>query len=288
MRKSAGLLLAFLLHLPAADQDPRVADALYRVSREASGLWQTAPRFLARETISQKALVSRKAKVKFSVGAAAVGRPAPKFENREIVSFYSMGAYKDTPEALREFRHMISVDGKALQDESAAREKFVYELASNRDMDKEQLRSDFEKTCVAGAATDFGQLILLFTKPNLPKYAFTFAGETRIGVDEALAIGFEQQGGAESLHISEGNKKMQEKLRGEIAVRRGDFLPLRIDLNSSHSRDKNEIRDEAKLDYTVVSGALLPAALVYRRWVNDEMVLESIYRYSQWQPIKAR
>ncbi|MBV8817714.1 MAG: hypothetical protein JO022_05100 [Acidobacteriaceae bacterium] len=153
---------------------------------------------------------------------------------------------------------------------------------------KEDLRQEFEKSCVAGAATDFGQLILLFTKPNLSKYRFEFTGDTRIGVDNAWLIGFTQQGGNESLHISEGSKKMKEKLQGEIAVRQGDYLPLRITLNSSHNREDNEIRDEAKLDYAVISGTLLPAALVYRRFVNDEMVLESIYRYSDWQPIPAK
>ena len=272
----AALLLHFCTALctvaPLASQpDPRVADALYRISKEASGLWQTAPHFIGLETVTQKALTRGR------------GKLPPAFRTREIVSCYSLGAFKGSPEALREFRHIVSVDGKTLEDEKSGRAGLERELASSADSGKLALLKEFEKTCLAGSATDFGQLILLFTKPNLSKYSFEFAGDARIGVDNAWLIGFKQQTGNESLHISEGGSKRSEKLQGEISVRQGDYLPLRIILNATHARGKNEIRDAAKLDYTVVGGALLPAALVYRRFVNGDLAMESIYRYSDWQ-----
>lgn len=282
--------LAFLLfHLPTfAQQDKKVSDALYRLSREAANLWQTAPNLFARETVAQKALVQGRTKMKMTLGAAAIGKAAPKFDNREIISFYALGGFKGSPEALHEFREVISIDGKAVGDEKGEQASFAQKLASPDNSVKKELVSEYEKSCLGGAATDFGQILLLFTSANLKKYTFTPGGDTRIGADNAWQIAFEQIAGNESLHISEGRQKMTEKLTGEVWVRQGDYLPLRILLNSSHARNKNQIRDEAKVDYTVASGALVPASLTYRRFVNDDMVFESIHRYSDWQALPKR
>jgi hypothetical protein len=248
-----------------------VGEALYRVSRDAARMWQIAPGFIGREIITQKAQVYRHKRM--------------VTENREVASFYTLGAFKGTPEALREFRETFSIDGKPLQDEAAAREKLAAEMAGGNDESKRELLQTFDEKSLGGSATDFGQIILLFTKPNLDRYTFELAGNNRLGVDNAWIIDYKQQSGTQSLHVSDRGKKLNEKLQGEIWVRQGDNLPLRIVLNSTRSRDKKDIRDEAKVDYTVVSGALLPAALTYRRFVDSELVLESIYRYSDWRQI---
>ena len=257
----------FPLSTPAAAEDPRLADALYRLSREASGLWQNAPHLLARELVTQRAMRAH----------------SKGFATREIVSFYSLGAFAGAPEALREFRHIVSVDGKAMEGEHAALAAFRRELASPDAESKQELIKSFERTCLSGAATDFGQLILLFTKPNQAKYSFQMAGDTRIGVDAAWIISFQQLAGDESLHIRDAGRKRDERLHGEISVRQGDYLPLRIVLHARHTVKSHEVRDEAKLDYTAIGGALVPISLVYSRFENDEVTLESIYRYSEWQ-----
>lgn len=263
-------------YLAIAAEDARVSDALYRISREASGLWQTAPRFLAKEAITQKAAVTQRKR----------GKPATiVLLTREIVSYYSLAALKGAPEALREFRHTFAIDGSSIEDEKWALEEFRSELQSKDDPAKRALIDAFEKRCLSSAATDFGQLLLLFTRPNLQNYDFKLAGETRVGDDNAWRISFTQKAGKESLHLTELGAKRTDKLQGEITVRQGDYLPLRIDLNDSHMRAESEIRDEVKLAYMVVSGGLLPAALVYHRYVNNQLVLESAYRYFGWQPL---
>ncbi len=275
--------VVLLFHLPTfGEQDARVTEALFRLTNEASRLWQTAPAFIAREKVNQKVLARNRSH--FRIGADAV-KAEPMFQTREIQSFYGFGTLPGAPEALREFREMYAVDGSPVEDENKARAKFVATMTGGDGASKQALITEFEKTCVAGSATDFGQLILLFTKTNVGKYTYALTGDTRLGVDTAWLIQFKQQAGSQSLHIAEGRKKISEKLNGEVWVRQGDYLPLRIVLTSTRKHDKNEVRDEAKVDYTVVSGALLPAALVYRHFLNDEMVLESIYRYSDWQPV---
>ncbi len=290
MRSSFPLLCACLiLHLPMfGEQDSRVTEAMYRVSKEASQLWQIAPGFIGRETLNEKALAHKPTHFRVGVASDPGASGGPMYQTREIVSFYGLGAFKGAPEALREFRETYSLDGAPVEDEKTARQNLVELLKNGENSAKQAAISAFEKKCVAGSATDFGQLILLFTKTNVGKYTYEFGGDTRLGVDNAWIIQFAQQKGKESLHISDAGKKITEKLLGEIWVRQGDFLPLRIVLNSTRKHSKNEIRDEAKVDYTVVSGALLPAALVYRRFLNDELVLESISRYAGWEPVAAR
>ena len=265
-------------------QDARVTEAMYRVSKEASQLWQIAPGFIGRETLNQKALAHKRSRFRVGVGSEAGGLTEPMYQTREMLSFYGLGAFKGSPEALREFRETYAMDGAPVDDEKKARGKLAELLSAGENPAKQAAIAEFDKRCVAGSATDFGQLILLFTKTNVDKYTYEFGGDTRLGVDNAWMIQFKQQKGNESLHISDGGKKTAEKLQGEIWVRQGDFLPLRVVLNSTRTHNKNEVRDEAKVDYTVVSGALLPAAIVYRRFLNDELVLESIYRYADWQP----
>lgn len=286
MRIAPALIaLALALSVPARPQsdppppDPRIGDALFRLSREASALWQTAPRFLGREHVYQKAFVRHR---RIGVGA---GRSAqPMAQVREITSYYNLGAMKAAPEAVTEFRHILQIDSKQIDSDESARARFQSELQSG-DPAKESLRKAFEKACLAGAATDFGQLILLFTKSNIEKYSYSLIGDGRAGVDPAWVLAFEQQTGEQSLRLNEGRHKSLERLHGEIWTRQGDFLPLRIVLNSKRTRGEIEIRDEARVDYTALSGALLPESLVYRRYVSGEMMLESIYKYSEWKPI---
>ena len=274
MRTSYLLPWAVLLsHLPTfAQPDPRIAEALHRVSSEASKLWESAPRFVGVETVSQRA-------------PGQSGRKLPvQDRTREITSFYALGAFKASPEALRELREVVAVNGERTQDPAVARARFRQLLLTGDDAAKRNAIAEFEKTCLAGAAMDFGQLILLFTRPNLAKYSFQFAGAALAGADQAWIVSFEQQSGSESLHILETRGKRLEKLQGQIWVRQGDCLPLRIVLRAERTLGKNLLRDEATVHYGVVSGALLPASLVYRRFVNATLTLESVYRYSDWQP----
>jgi hypothetical protein len=265
-----------------------VPEALYRVSREAARLWQTAPSFIARESVVQRALVHKKNRLSIGVGMGSIGSGIPLFQTREILSYYSLGAFQGAPEALHEFRETFSVDGHSVAEEPAARAKLIEELEGDVDATKQELVKQFEKKCVAGAATDFGQLILLFTRSHVDKYSYEVTGDGRIGADTAWVLSFKQLGGEQALRITDNGKKIVEKLQGEIWVRQGDYLPLRITLNSTRARDKSEIRDEAKVDYTVVSGALLPASLTYRRFTDDDLALESVYRYSNWEALPGK
>jgi len=283
MGRSFRLFLAVsILHLPTpAAEDPKVREAEYRLAREASKFWQAAPGFVARETIQQRVLVSHRKRT----GALDPKHP-PEFKSQEIISWYAFSTFHGAPEALREFRRIFEIDGQPVEKEAMARTDFVSDITRGDDDARQRLLDQFEKKTLPGAAADFGQVLLLFTKSNLDKYSFEMAGQSRVGAESALVISFKQVGGSQSLRIVDGTRKVAQRLQGEVLVRQGDYLPLRVNLNSTRQQAKSQIRNEASVDYQVSQGALLPASLTYRRFVNDGLTVESTYRYSGWEPLK--
>lgn len=283
MGRSFRLLLAVsILHLPTtAAEDQKVQEAEYRLAREAANFWHTAPGFVARETIHQRVLVVHRKRS----GALDPKHP-PEFKSQEITSWYALSSFRGTPEAVREFRRIFEIDGHSVQTEAMARTDFVLDLTHGDDQSRQKLLNEFEKKTLAGAATDFGQVLLLFTKSNLDKYAFEMTGRSRVGADAALVISFNQVAGKQSLHIVDGSRKVAHKLHGEVLVRENDYLPLRVNLSAARQQSKLHVRDEASVDYLVSQGTLLPASLTYRRFVDDGLTVESTYRYSGWQPLK--
>ena len=275
-----------LLSLPAFAQDALVSQALPQIAKQASKFWQTAPGYVAKETLKQRAAVQPKRK--FRIGGGAVDPPKPELKDREIISFYAISSFRSAPEALHEFRQIVSVDGKPVAAEAGILEKFRATLTAADDRSKKALEADFEKTGLTIAATDFGQLILLFTKNNLEKYTFEPKSTGLIGADRAIVIAFRQNNGA-SFRIVEAGKQVNEPLSGELWVRDSDFMPLRMTLNVTRQDGHETIRDEARVDYELkANGSLLPAAVVYRRFRNDELSVENVYEYSDWQPLKAK
>jgi len=264
-----------------------VTQALPQIAQQASKFWQTAPGWVAKETLKQRAAVLPKRK--FRIGGGAIDPSKPELKDREIISFYAISSLRSSPEALHEFRQIEAVDGKSVAPEAGSLEKFRATLASSDDRSRKALQADFEKTGLIIAATDFGQLILLFTKSNLEKYTFEPQSTGLIGADRAIAIAFRQNTGAQSFRIVESGKQMNQPLSGELWVRDTDFIPLRITLKVTRLEQHDEVRDEARVDYELkAAGALLPASVVYRRFRNDELWVENVYEYSDWQPLKAK
>ena len=256
--------------------------ALPKVADYASSFWQSSPGYVGRETLRQKALVMPKKR--FHVGESALGNAKPELRDREIVSLYALSSFRSAPEALHEFRAIVSVDGHL---SAGTRAKLVAVLQSKDDHTKKALQMGFEKANLTVAATDFGQLLLLFTRANLAKYTFQRHSSEMVGAERAMVIAFKHISGGEALRIDEGGKKMAEPLSGEIWVRESDFLPLRVTLRASRTDQFPVIRDEARVDYAPqAKGIVLPAAVVYRRYVGEQLVVENICEYSDWKPIE--
>jgi hypothetical protein len=228
-------------------------------------------------------------KRKLRIGRKATEPVKPEFKDREIVSYYALSAFRASPEALHEFRQVVSVDRKPIMVETKALQNFQAILKSKDDRARTELQEDFEQANLAVAATDFGQLILLFTKANLGKYSFERDTPAFIGADRALVIKFRQSTGREGLRIDEPGKQVKQPLSGQLWVRETDYQPLRITLTTARQIDSEEIRDEARVDYApTAAGVVLPASVIYRRYVDNEMKVENVSQYSDWQPMSVK
>jgi hypothetical protein len=287
--RSESFILATLALAPSflTAQDTLNTETLPQVARQASKFWQAASGYFCRETLHQKALTLPKRKLR--VGRKATETVKPEFRDREIISYYALSSFRATPEAMHEFRQVLQVDGKPVMPEVKARQKFRDILDSKDDRARTELQEDFDQTNLSVAATDFGQLILLFTKANLGKYIFERDSSALIGADRVMVIRFRQNAGQESLRIGEPGKQVKQPLSGKLWIRESDNQPLRITLTASRQLESNEIRDEASVDYAPTAlGAVLPVSVVYRRYVDNEMKVENVSQYSDWQAVDGK
>ena len=273
---------------PLSAQDDLLQKALPEIAKQASQFWQSAAGYVGREVLHQKAL-TLPAKRKIRIGVKATQPVQREFKDREIISYYALSTFHATPEALHEFRQVLAVDGKPVMPEPAALRKFQRILSSRDDRARTELQEDFAQANLTVTATDFGQLVLLFTRVNLPKYTFARDSAGFIGADRVIVIKFRQSGGNEALRIEEAGKQVREPLSGQLWVRESDYKPLRITLTAAREQEKQQIRDEARVDYALnAAGAALPVSVVFRRYVGDELRVENISQYSDWRPVSAQ
>ncbi len=256
---------------------------LARVSEEADVFRANAPKMLAEETLVQRALKPPR-RFRPRIGAAAVTAPKPEYRTREIVSEYGFSSFKDSPNALHEFRQVVTVDGRRVSSQQDARRSLAIGMRSEDDEVKKRMLERFEKHGLAGAAADFGQVLLLFGRRQLQDYEFRSDGEGRIGAEAALILTFRQRGGGGSLLIFEKRKALHVPLDGRLWVRRADSRPLRVELSSTRKEGNTEIRDEATVDYTVnAHGVSAPVSVTHREFSGGTLVVENVFQYSPFR-----
>ncbi len=283
-----GVLLAAAVFLRTATAaDDQVPKILSRVSEEAELFQSMAPQMFAQETLVQRTL-SASRRLRPRVASPAAAAPNTEYRTREVVSEYGFSTLQDAPRALHEFRQLISVDGRRIAAEDAARRSLAAGIQTEDDRAKKRMLERFQKYGFQSAATDFGQLILLFTRRHLADYEFSYAGEGRIGADRATVLSFRQRGGAGGVLIVEERKAVREPLEGQLWVRASDALPLRITLKTRRAGKDGEIRDEAVVDYASTSqGVVAPASVVHREYAGPQLVAENVFRYSPFRLFSA-
>jgi hypothetical protein len=276
------LLALLVLVFPAAAQT--LPAILSRLAEEAEVFRRAAPRMLAEETLTQRGS-KPPSRFRPRVGAAATKPPAPKMQTREIVSEYSFGALKQEPEALHEFRQVISVDGKPLSTQAKARHSLALGLQSPDDRARKRMLENFQKYGLTMAVVDFGPLVLLFTKRQIGNYHFELAGQDRIGADQVQVVAYRQVSGPDRMLVFQGREAIHQPIEGRIYARVPDGLPLRITILETREVGKHAFRDEATVDYVLnAHGFLAPAAVTHRGYAGNQLVVEDHFRYT---PFKA-
>lgn len=271
-----------------AGQDPGAPD-LTRLAEEAEVFRQMAPKVLAREQLTQRARIEPSRGFPIRIGRAAQEPPPPEYRQREIISEYGFAPLKAGSGGLREFRQVITVDGRRITTEEKARRSLTSGLRAESDADRKRMLEQFEKHGLRGAASDFGQMILLFSKRRLGDYEFTPAGEDALGADRVKIVRYTEKAGRGRVLIFERSRAIYKPLNGQIWLREQDGMPLRITLLTERESDQGiTVREEAIVDYVRSShGLIVPASVVYRQFSGLALTVENVYRYSPFRLFSA-
>jgi hypothetical protein len=270
---------------PAAAAQPTLEKLLSRVAEEAEVLRHNAPKALSQETLEQRALMAP-SRFHPRAGTTAVANAAPlRIQVRQLVSEYSVGALKDSVSGdLVEFRQVVSVDGRPVQSAASARHALSLGMQSPDDRLRKRMIEEFAKHGLVDVATDYGLILLAFSKRGLEHMKVAMGGETRIGADTARAILWEQTSAAGAELEFRGRTAARRPMRGMLWVRQSDGLPIRVEAMAESTESKHTFRDEATVEYTLSThGFLTPVSVLHRHLVDGRMMTENLYRYEPFR-----
>jgi hypothetical protein len=258
---------------------------LSRVAEEAEAFQQNIPKTLTQETLEQRSLLPG-SRFKPRIGSAAAEAIPLRLRVREIVSEYSVAGLRDSASHnLVEFRQVISVDDKKVQSAESARRALSLGVQSADDRIRKRMLEEFAKFGLVDVATDYGLILLAFSKRGLENMSFHPAGDGQIGVDPVTILDWVQKTSAGGELEFHGRQATHRALSGRLWVRQSDGLPLRVEAwAESVDAAKHLVRDEATVDYVRSShGFLTPASVVHRHLVDDQMMTENLYRYEPFK-----
>jgi hypothetical protein len=257
---------------------------LARVSEEASVFQENLPKAIAQERLTQQALLPPSRFVALGSGSA-VTQPKPHLVSHEVVSEYSVGHLKNSDsQNLFEFRQVVSVDGKAVRSDETARRELTAGIRSQDDSVRKRMLQDYAKFGLVDVASDYGLILLAFTKRGLETMQVKAAGTNRIGADAAVVLAWKQVSPEAGELEFRGRQAVRQALEGTLWARASDGLPLRIQAWAEYEQAKHKIRDEASVEYRMSShGFLTPASVVHRHMVDGQTITENLYRYDAFR-----
>ena len=283
------LLAAAFLACALSPAQSSLPELLSRVAEEAEMLQQNAPKSLSREVLEQRALMPA-TRFRPRIGKKATAAvPPPRLLVREIVSEYSVGILKESAvQNLTELRQVVSVDGRKIQSPERARHALSLGITSPDDRIRKRMLEDFARHGLVDIATDYGIILLAFSKRGLENMNVALAGEEQVGADAAWVLNWQQTSPDAGMLEFLGNQASRLALEGRLLVRQSDGLPLRIQSWSEHPQATHKIRDEATVDYVQSAhGFLTPASVIHRHLVDGQVITENLYRYEPFKMFSA-
>jgi hypothetical protein len=252
---------------------------LEALARTAATFATTAPGLTAQETLDQRGrrgfietLRGKKGEIKkFDVTLPE------DFRTHHVVSRYALAEIGEG-HVLHEIRTAVTMDGKSLATPDEARRALITGLRSADDVTKRKLLDDLE-----GAATDFGQLILLFDKLPQKDYDSSLAGEQHLGGEPVVVLGYRQISGTQGLTVFKETTEDRQPATGQIWLRRTDLLTVRIIMNTEESLSKKfTIRTEATVDYMPSPFGLVPESVIHKQSLNSSLMVENDFHFTDF------
>ena len=278
------VLIGFVIALTLHAQSP-LDEYLAAIARTAATFAATAPGLTAEETLDQRGrrgffriLRGKKNEIK-SLDIKVPG----DFRVHHVISSYAFAEIGDH-RVLHETRRIVTMDGQSLETSDEARHALTIGLRSADDGTKRKLLEDLEHDQLEGAATDFGQLILLFTERLQKDYALSLAGEQRLGDESVFVVGYRQISGTQGLTVFTERTEEKQQATGQIWLRQQDLLPIRITMTTEEKLSKKfTMRTEATVDYMPSQFGLVPRSVIHQQLLNSRLMVENVYHYADFR-----
>ena len=147
---------------------------------------------------------------------------------------------------------------------------------------------DFARHGLVDVATDYGLILLTFSKRGQKDLRITPAGEEQVGADRAVVLNWGQMSDTVGMLEFMGNQATRRAMQGRLFVRKSDGLPLRVQVWNEHALNGHLIRDEGTVDYlSSAHGFLTPASVLHRHLVDSQVITENLYRYEPFKLFSA-
>lgn len=285
----AGLAVTFaVLAQPPFPPQPEMPDLLEALARTAGLFARTAPSLGARETLEQRARrgdVQVLRRGRNDELKEIVFRVPEFFETHEVVSDYTLGS-AGVSGGFHEIRRTLEMDKVA--PDPAAQPRHAMTLGIDAEDDtKKRLLESLALERLEGAATDFGPLLLLFTEARQRDTKFSGGGRRSIADQTGWVLRYRQTAGAGSVTEFRNSREVKHMPEGEVWFRESDLLPLRITLNTEEMlTPKYFLRNEAEVEYRPTPFGLAPQMVTHRQYLNDELLVENRFRYSDYRGLE--
>jgi hypothetical protein len=273
-----GLIFGLSAGVSAYGQSPDATQSVIeRLGREADLFDRSAHRVIGVETLRQT--LPKGSRV--SRGRRGVEVVLPE-QVREIVSEYGFMAVDERGGSLKEVRMVRTVDGTKWKKGTKGLDSLARTLSATDDKKKRSLLESFENFGLQGFITDLGQLILLFARGLVANYEISWEGR----LFDLDVYRYTQLGGTDALTVYEGKMPLRLKLQGKIWVRRSDFLPVKITVESTREDKKSIIRDLSVVEYAPSEfGFLLPKRIVHQQFTGSQLFVRDDFSYSNFKQV---
>jgi hypothetical protein len=272
-----------------AQGPPDLAECLEALDRTASNFAAGAPGLMSEETLDQhgrRGFIEIMRGKKDEIKDLDFTLPED-FHDHRVISNYGL-AEVGRARVLHEIRTIMTIDGKALEDPGEAQHVLTEGLQSKDDDTKRQLLENLDRNQLEGAVTDFGQLILLFSKRYQNDYRFSVNRDRRqrLGGEPVTVLTFKQISGLQGLTFFKDTSEVLEPATGQIWLRTRDLVPVRIIFDTEELVSKKfTIRTEATVDYTPSPVGLVPHSVKHKQFLNSDLMVENDLRYGEFHRV---
>jgi hypothetical protein len=254
---------------------------LEQVSASADDFQREARNLLTTETLAQRCYRIPEH------SHLAIGRAADvlyaQIVRHEIESEYRVGAVRSDPSgSLVEVRSAMKKDGAAIRTREAAQKAIESDMASSESQIQRKLLSVFTDLGLVDVATNYGLMLLAFTRQGMPQLEIKPVGPRYFGAEDAFVFSWRQRSGG-LLEVRKGNTA-RRPLSGELWVRVADGMPLRITAGAEAAETKHRVRDDATVEFTrSPAGSVTPLLAIHRHFVDDRFLTENFFRYEPFR-----